>query len=430
MKMIKYLIPILVFLASCKPKDKALVSQKYIDSLMNISTLSNYEKQIETDLKFWKNRLDINPDSYTNLQNYASTLISKFHLYGNINDVKNAENIILKLNQNYKGTESGLFRTLANLSSLQHRFQESNALVYKALQIGDNKYESTLLLFDSAFELGKITDAKRILNGIKKNHEYAYYFRLAKLQHYDGALDKAIESMEKACTLTLGNIYLQQKALSNLGDLYLHAGNYEQANENYLKSIALDHADYHSLKGLGIIAQQHDKNYALAAKVFRFITQKNQSPDLFYNLTLLAQATDNKVDEQKYATQFAKMVSDQKYGNMYNKYLLELYDGPLKNPQKMLEIAKNEIANRSTPQTNSWYAWALYQNNRKAEALSVYKNKVEGKPLEGLELYFMGSLLNAEGQSFNAKQYFAAAHKNRFELTPQKRLALENLINI
>ena len=53
-------------------------------------------------------------------------------------------------------------------------------------------------------------------------------------------------------------------------------------------------------------------------------------------------------------------------------------------------LAKAELENRASPQTYSWYVHTLLANNKIKEANDVYKKHVSGKPLEALELYYMG----------------------------------------
>ena len=417
-----------IFFASCNSKNEALVNSKYIDSLFTINTLSIQEKAIEVDLKFWKDRLDAQPGSHTNTVKYAGMLAARFHLNGDINDLRMAERLIANLNKENKESESGLFRTLANYSSLQHRFSEANNQSLRALQIGDNRYETELQLFDNAFELGKIDLAKTTLAKLKKNYEYAYYFRLAKMQHYDGDLEGAVLSMQKASTLTNGNLYLQQAAISNMADLQLHSGDFENAAINYKKSIVLDKADYHSITGLGLIALNHDNNLDLADTIFQYIASKTKSPDIYFRLIQLAQQKGDIKLEKKYAQVFAAKASSAAYGNMYNKYLIELYDGVLDNPKQMLSIAENELKNRNTPQTNSWYAWALYKNNQKTKAMDRYQKYISGKPLEGLELFYMAKMMKAEKKAYNSQSFLKAAYQNRFDLSPEKRIYLEKTI--
>jgi hypothetical protein len=432
MKNISTIIPILllIFLASCQSKNTAIINTKFIDSLLANNTLSAKQKAVSQDLDFWKKRLETNPESYINSQQYASMLLAKFQLYGNIEDLKNAEKLILMVNKNQKETESGLFRNLANYSNLQHRFAEANNFSNRALKIGENKYETLLQLFDNTFELGKIEQAKAILYKIKKPNEYAYYFRLSKMNHYLGDLEGSISALETASKLANGNIYLEQAAISNLADLYAHSGEFEKANENYLKSICLDQADYHSITGLGLVALNHDKNPKLAAKIFDYVASKTKSPDIYYRYVQLAQYLNDKKMEEKYALKFIEKASLPVYGNMYNKYLIEIYDATLNDSKKMLEIAKKELINRNTPQTSSWYSWALYKNNLKSEAITNFKTNVSGKPLEGLELFYIAKMLMAEKKEYHANEYFALAYKNRFDLSPNKKIQLENMDNI
>jgi hypothetical protein len=426
---IKFNYCILLFFASaffsCSSENAPLISQNYADSLLNIKGQSAMQKALNADLQFWENRFKTDTQSYTNGQKYAAVLMSLFRQTGDITNLKKAEKIIRNLNKIQKEKEAGLLRTLANYASLQHQFQEADKFANLALAIGENKYESMLIQFDAAFELGKMEQAKIILVKLKKKYEYAYYFRLAKMQHYDGNLPAAIESMQMAASLSQGNKDLEQAALSNLADLALHNGNFELATINYQKSLAIDNADYHSIKGLGLVAQYHDNNYILAEKLFNFVAAKTQSPDIYFNLSQLAQSTGSQANELRFAQKFEQLSTHEKYGNMYNKYLIELYDGILTNPKAMLKITQNELKNRATPQTNSWYAWALYKNNQKNTALHIYKEKVADKPLEGLELYYLGKLMEAEKREFNANAYFEAAYKNKFELSPMKIKELE-----
>ena len=120
----------------------------------------------------------------------------------------------------------------------------------------------------------------------------------------------------------------------------------------------------------------------------------------------------------KYAGEFASIVSEPVYGNMYNKYLIELYTGILNDPAKAETIAAKELLNRFTPQTYAWYVWALYSNNNIAEAERAFQEHVSGKPLEGLELYWMGKFMQVQKRGYNAQQFFKAANKNPYDLSP------------
>ena len=64
-------------------------------------------------------------------------------------------------------------------------------------------------------------------------------------------------------------------------------------------------------------------------------------------------------------------------------------------------------------------------NKDKEKAYLIFKTIVSGKPLEGLELYYMGKLLKSMDKGYNAQQYFKAAYKNRYDLSPAQVNDLE-----
>ncbi len=384
--------------------------QHYSDSVINNS--------LETDLQFWKSRIKPADPGLVSELKYASCLVQRFHLRGNMQDMVSADSILLLCDQVFEHKETAPLMALVRNSILQHRFKMADSLLNQAKATGIKKYESAAAGFDVAFELGHYLVATGELKQIASTGDFGYNFRRARLAHYQGDMDTAIAAMHRAFELAAGNINLQQSALSNEADLYLHKGNLQKANELYVRSIRLGSGDLHSIMGLGWIALVHDKNYSLAESIFNFVRTKTQAPDPIFKLTQLAAARKDSVNEKRYAQEFERTVTAPVYGNMYNKYLLELYTGILNDPVKAEALAAKELTNRATPQTQAWYVWALFSNKKMAEAEKIYKQYVSGKPLEGLELYWMGKYMAAQGKGYNASQYFKAAYKNRYDLSP------------
>ena len=85
-------------------------------------------------------------------------------------------------------------------------------------------------------------------------------------------LDSSIRAMLKRQT-GKNNPYLQQVALSNAADLYIHAGESEKGR-TLQKCLKINSADFHSLTGLGWIALVSDKNDSLAEKYFPLLDAK------------------------------------------------------------------------------------------------------------------------------------------------------------
>jgi len=281
--------------------------------------------------------------------------------------------------------------------------------------------------FDIAFERGDYRKANTLLSALSKGNSYGYLFRRSKYQHYDGSLDTAIACMKRAAEKTNNNNYLKQAALSNAADLCLHKGLLEEAADLYLQSLSVDAADFHSMSGLGWIALVHDKNHSLAATIFRFVQQHQHSPDALLNLEQVAEAGSDSLLQKKYAAEFARQAGDSIYGRMYNKYLIDLYTSVLHQPAKAVALAKEETLSRPTPQVFAWYAWSLFCNNEQDKAYSIFKGWVSGRPLEGLELYYMGKMMQGLNKGYNAQEFFKAAYKNRYDLSPAKQKELDKI---
>ena len=348
--LITALLTILIF-ASCKKNDKPVVAVAFVDSLFNRYGTPPAKKANEADVQFWKSRMTPNTPDYSNTSRYAVALVKRFHLSGNIKDLKSSDSLLLKLSTEYNSKEVGPVFSLIGHAILQHRFKEADSLLALAKVMGIKKYESAATSFDVDFELGRILLAKYDLNNIKLENDFGYQFRKSKMMHYNGELDSSITAMKKAEENAGQDEGLKLAALSNLGDLYMHSGKMDEAYACFVECIQINPADLHSIMGIGWIALVKDKNDSLAERIFQFVATKTQSPDPLFKLIAVAEQRDDSILELKYARAFEQKATDTLYGNMYNKYLIQLYTGVLKNPAAAEAIAKRELQNRNTPQT-------------------------------------------------------------------------------
>jgi hypothetical protein len=429
LKQILTCIAVLFVFSSCKTEKKQIVSPVFIDSVISNYGEPAIYKSIDTDIEFWRNRIDPKNPGLVNELKYASMLVQRFYLSGDINDVITADSILYVADKAYDHKESSPNMALVRNAILQHRFKEADSLLSEAKKADVKPYDAISTSFDVDFELGRYKLAESFLKMISNYRDYGYNFRLAKLAHYKGELDSAIAAMHRAAGIAGSNIYFKQAALSNEADLNLHSGNLKKANELYVESIRLNATDLHSVMRLGWIALLHDNNDSLAEKIFRFVQSKTKSPDVLFKMIQLADARGDSVAQKKYAVEFEANVTQVAYGNMYSKYLIELYTGILNDPAKAEALAAKELLNRSTPQTYAWYVWVLYSNNKTEEAEKAYQARVSGQPLEGLELYWMGKYMQGQKKGYNAKQFFKAAYKNRYDLSPGMVKDLEEALD-
>jgi hypothetical protein len=418
------IICVIVSFTSCSQKSQ-LVSYAYTDSLIKHFSLPALAKNNEQNILFWKSRIDPKNPGQVNESKYASALVTRFQLFGDIRDLKQADSVYRNINRVYNNTLASPFVALTSLALLQHHFSQADTLLEKAKRLGIDGFTRNTLSFDVDFELGHYQNCILYLKNLERNKDYNYYFRRSKLDHLNGTIDSAIAAMSKAADFAKTDPYLRDIALSNEADLYMHAGNLEAAAKLYKECLRLNNIDFHSLMGLGWIALVHDKSPALAEKIFHFAAEKKKLPDPLFKLYQTAQSSDNKTLEKKYATKFLTKATNILYGRMYNKYMIEIYTGVINNPGKAEALAKDELNNRATPQTYSWYAYTLFKNNKKEDAYKVFEQHISGKPLEGLELYYMGKLMRGIGKGIDANAFFKAADKNKYDLSPALARDLE-----
>ncbi|SEP40263.1 hypothetical protein [Mucilaginibacter sp. OK283] len=423
MKIFFPLIAVTLVFSSCKRQP--LVGKIYLDSLINHYTIPAAVADNNTDMKFWQRRIDPKNQQNTSEARYAATLIMRFHHFGDINDARSADSIYRSISNTYRHKLASADLALVAAAMLQHRFSSAQLLLDSAKMLGIKNYTSNNVSFDVSFELGHYNEAKFYLAQLKPFKDYNYYFRRAKYDHLLGMTDSALSAINKAVALAKGP-YLKDIALSNQGDLYLHTGDLEKALSAYKECVRINSVDFHSILGIGWIALVHDHDPVAANRLFNFVLSHNKLPDPLFKMYQAAQQSGNKSMQKKYAAAFVHAATDPRYGMMYNKYLIEIYTGILHQPNEAEKLARAELLNRATPQTYAWLAYALFKNNKKNEAYRVYEQYVAGRPLEGLELFYIGSLLKGMGKGYDANKYLNAALQNKYDLSPEMAATLAN----
>lgn len=413
-----YLALVIFLLASCSSQKSEYITATFVDSITkNFDSVQVY-KSTDADLKFWKDRIDVKTYDFTNGGRYASMLAKAFAERGDINLFRIADSINLHNGQGLNNTYAPPYYSLIYSSITQHQFARADSFFQIASKIGLEPYQQTVAEFDLNFELGKMVYAKELLEKISDKKSYGYLFRKAKMLHYEADLDSAINSLQAAVDVSNNSAELQNVAYSNLADMYLHNGDIEKSKENYLLALKQNAGNMHAILGLGWLSLLHDKSDSSAERLFKFVDSKIISPEAIFRQIQLQQNRKDSVAELSLANRYVSLVTRQGYNNMYNKYLIELYTGILSQPNKALLTAENELKNRNTPQTNAWYAYTLMKAGKNDAAYAHYKKYVAGKPLEGLELYYMGKLMEEVKKGYNANQFFSEAKKNLYDLSP------------
>ncbi|MDX2046020.1 MAG: hypothetical protein SFU87_04500 [Chitinophagaceae bacterium] len=382
---------------------------------------SGHKTEIEKDLLFWKERLAKDTGDLSAKIKIAGLHSRRFQYSGNINDVHQSDSLYNICNIIQKKFSSSVYRSLAANAVTQHRFRLAQSFLDSALRMGDDKYLSLLQQFDVALELGNNLLAHEVLNSTKNKNSFEYLIREAKwLDHHKGNLDAAIISMEKALEQIKHseNKNLLCWATANLADMYGHANRYEDSYKAYLSVIEKDHAYYHAWKGIAWLAFSHDRNYNEAKRILNYLRGQHPIPD--YELLLAEIAGAEKDGELKndYLKSFTAKVSASSYGDMYSKYLFDIYTNEWNEYDKALEIALTEVKNRPTAESYTLLSMAYYKKGDTQKAFDIAKQYVENRTFEPGALYLLGILYHAKGNTPIAKKYFKECSNSSFELGP------------
>ncbi|PZP42972.1 MAG: hypothetical protein DI598_16280 [Pseudopedobacter saltans] len=402
---------------SCQ-NNQPIVEKYFVDSLQSVYTSDSLLASNEQNRIFWGNRINPHNPSNINELQYAYTFINRFKLQGNIQDLDSAIMIMKKVDTTFAHTLSGPLLSLVSASIMHHRFSEADSFYLKACKIGIKEYQRTALGFDVDFELGYYKQAAIYLKSMRGVKDYNYFFRRSKMDHLNGNTDSALSSMEQAVSLAGKSPILQNLSWSMLGDLQVHQGDLEDAANSLKQAIRVNPGDMHSILQLGWIALMQNKDTAIVNKLFQIAINRNHLPDPYYKLYQMAQWEHNSTNAKKYAQQFEQKAALPAYESMYSKYLIELYATILNQPQRAEEMAFAELKNRATPETYAWYAYSLLCNHQKEKVYQIFQQYVAGKPIEGIELYYIGKVLKSVNHGLDAEKCFEAAMQNKYDLSP------------
>ena len=410
---------LIVTLTACNQKQIA----KPADYNIFISDARKFQKELEksnTELGFWSHRLKADTGNFVDMLELASNHIKRFKQTGLPSDLHIADSFYNRVLAKIKNTSPEIYFSIAQNAVTQHRFKDAWKALQLADSIGVNPYVINLLKFDVAMEIGLYPEAYTCLNKIKDEKKFDYLIRIAKLQDHNGMLVNAIEYMEKALVVAEKSAKksLILWAKSYLADMYGHAGRVKESYKNYLDVLKIDSSYLYALKGIAWIAFSHDHNTTEAKRILNYILLQTNMPDLYLTLAEIAKYEGDTIEEDKNIATFLSIVNQPAYGNMYNKYLIDIYAADNKNSDKALALAEKEVSNRPTAETYGWLAWVNYKKGNLARAYELTNKFVINQSFEPHILLHAAFIYNASGNKVKAENIAKECLSSSYELGP------------
>lgn len=414
-------------LLSCAEKPEALQTQpEDYNSYLSTENRDSYELAL-SQKEFWSKRLRPDSSGVGDLAPLASAYTQLFETTGDATYLSHSETLLTKGMTISGNNKDGFARSLAHNLISQHRFQDAKRVLEDSYAGPSDKHQTELMLFDVYMELGQYDLADQFLGKIKNPKDYHYLTRLSKWMDYKGDLDAAIKYMEQARTIaeSRDSKPLRIWTYSNLGDYYGHAGRIEEAYRHYLKTLQLQPDNAYAKKGIAWITYAAEGKVAESLRILDSIMKQHQLPDYHLFKAELAEYANDPEEAKRQEQLFLQLVSTGDYGVMYNTYLIELFAD--QNPEKALEIARQEVTQRATPETYHLLALAQLKNGMKEEALSTIQNHVAGKTYEPMAAYHSALVYQAHGMSEQVTAIKQELAEAAFELGPVLARNIEQL---
>lgn len=395
-KLLSILFFTTILLVSCDQKPNQVTAQKDYNKYLEIQDNKSRDF-IQGEIDFWQKKYDKAPNQISFLSSMASNYSKLFENTGNVKYLYKAEELLVRVNTEFKYAYVGNIRSLGRNYISQHRFKEALVLANKALVIGEGMKETQKLLFDVNMELGNYTDAEKNLKHLTDGKDFDYLIRVSKWNDHLGDLKTAISLMEKAKEIAIvnDNKYLKIWTYSNLGDLNGHAGNIKTSYDYYLKTLEIEPNNSYALKGIAWIAFSHERNTKEANRIIDNILKSHQAPDFYLLKAQIAEYENNSTLKNTNLNAYFNMLNTINYGAMYNKYNTLLYADDKNTAAKALAIAKIEIAHRPTPDSYDLLAWSYYNLGDSKKALEIAEKYVVGKSFEPQLNYHLATIYKA-----------------------------------
>jgi tetratricopeptide (TPR) repeat protein len=406
----------LILLSSCR-NDHPITNSSDYNMFLQDGLVKEQVSKINQEIRFWKKRLQDDTGSYVNMAELASYQLRLFKATGNIASLKSGDSLLKRSSAKLNHTNPELLYSLSQTSVTQHQFIQSASYISSAEKAKGDLYTIRLLQFDTNMELGYFDKAYKNLESLRDKESFDYIIRKAKWEDHKGNLSAAIALMEKAYEKVKDkNKELYCWVLSNLSDMYGHAGRVEEAYKGYINVLEKDPANLYCLKGIAWIAYSNDNNTSEAKSILQYIQTQTDMPDLKLMLAEIAEVEGNLVEKQRLINEFVSIVTKPGYGDMYNKYLVNIYTDDTGENEKAMAIAEKELSNRFTPETCDWMAWTLYKMGDKEKAFETSSQFVRNKTFEPEAVMHTAIIYAANGKTKEASAMLKECLESSFEL--------------
>ncbi|MEP0987131.1 hypothetical protein [Ekhidna sp.] len=405
---------LIVILTSCNFEESKREFVVIDSDLQNFLKHSPQDRLLnaEADYYFWLKKLDEIPQGYIYLQKAANASLKLFEITGKPKYLELNKDLLQKASLIIQGkNQVNNLLLLSHAEMMLHNFKAAVNYSVKARSLTDEKFGPLMMQYDGEIELGNYQIAYQLLNRAKQPESVDYLIRFAKFKDHIGQLDSAIYYCEKALKF-VESPEKRNWIVSNLGDLYGHAGLIKRSYTKYIEALSYNPNDFHALRGIIWIAFSYDQNYPLAKKLCQYLISNSANPEYLLLLADINEAM-GQIDA---ATMHRNSFINKATFPIYNSYLIPTMAEV--DSQKAVELALTEVDSRPTPEMFSLLAWAYYKNGENQKAIWLLEDEVKGRTHEPLAIYRMAMIYKEVKEHQKSDLLFQEVIDAEFEVGP------------
>ena len=191
--------------------------------------------------------------------------------------------------------------------------------------------------------------------------------------------------------------------------------------------MAINPNNSYAKKGIAWIVYSYERNPTEALIILETVINENATPDYHLLKAEILAFMGNDQEKEKQIKLYLSKVADKNYGAMYAKYNVLLFADDKNTVLKALEIAKEEVIARPTPQSYDLLAWSYYKSGNSKKAIEITEKYVIGKTFEPEVLLHTAYILKANNQKIAANKIIKDLLKSTYELGPLSENELKSI---
>ena len=391
-------------LASTRP-----ATVNFDSGMYPVEDTSRLGVSIDEQIQTLQSRLRENPNDWQSYTQLGFAYLQKARETGDPSYYQKVEEALTKTLEHH----SDDYATVSGMGALglaRHQFDSALEWGERARQLDPDRTYAYGVIADAQIELGQYTEAIETLQTmVDLRPDMSSYSRISYIRELHGDTEGALEMMQAAVDSGVPNAESTAWTRTQLGNLYFNAGNLEQAELEYVRTLSDRPGYVYALAGLGRVRAAQGKTDE-AIELLTEATNVMPIPEFVITLGDLHQV-NNQPDMAKQQYNLVTAIEQLHQANGVDMDMeIALFNADQdKDLDATVERARQAYANRPSIHAADVLAWALYKTGHYEEAKIYAEEALQLGTPDALKLFHAGMIAYRLGENEQAQEYMEEA---------------------